>query len=52
MNTGGWIVMGLSISFFTGLFVWCIYKVFAVGKAKKMHGFEIEPPDVKAEHKQ
>ena len=48
MNTGGWIIMLLSVGSVTVLFAWCIYKVLATpGETEHMHGFEIETPDEK-----
>lgn len=47
MTTGGIIIMISSVSVVTGLFVWCVYKVFTVKEnpTPKMHGFEQETPD-------
>lgn len=51
MTTGGWITMLISVGFVTGLFTWCIYKVMTTSdETEKMHGFEFETPDEKAEH--
>ena len=51
MNTGGWIIMGLSVGTVCVLFVWCIFKVLTTpGETEHMHGFEIETPDEKENH--
>ena len=48
MNSGGWLIMLLSVGTVSLLFVWCIYKVLSTpGEAGHMHGFEIETPDEK-----
>lgn len=48
MTTGGWIIMLISVSTVTLLFVWCIIKVLrSPGEETKMHGFEFETPDEK-----
>lgn len=48
MNTGGWIIMGLSVGTVSLLFVWCIYRVLTTpGETEHMHGFEMETPDEK-----
>ena len=48
MNTGGWIIMALSVGTVSTLFCWCIWKVLTTpGEAEHMHGFEIETPDEK-----
>jgi len=50
MNTGGWLVMLLSVGGVTLLFVWCIWKVFTTkGETEHIHGFEVEPPKAKNE---
>lgn len=50
MNTGGWIIMLLSVGTVTALFGWCIYRVLkSPEQASHLHGFEIETPDEKAE---
>lgn len=46
MTIGGWIIMTLSISFVTGLFIWCLYKVLSTpGETEHMHGFDMDTPD-------
>jgi hypothetical protein len=48
MNTGGWIIMSLSVGTVSVLFTWCIWKVLTTpGETEHMHGFEIETPDEK-----
>lgn len=48
MTLGGWIIMVLSVGSVTSLFSWCIYKVLVTPEEEeKIHGFEIEPPDIK-----
>ena len=48
MNTGGWIIMLLSVGTVSTLFTWCIYKVITTpGETEHLHGFEIETPDEK-----
>lgn len=43
--------MLISVGFVTTLFTWCIFKVMTTSeKTEKMHGFEFETPDEKAEH--
>lgn len=50
MTIGGWIIMALSVGSVTGLFAWCLYKVFTTpGESEKIHGFEFETPDEKSE---
>jgi|AP86_3_1055499.scaffolds.fasta_scaffold00060_11 hypothetical protein len=50
MNTGGWIIMLLSVGTVSTLFAWCIYKVLSTpGESEHLHGFEIETPDEKAD---
>ena len=50
MTAGGWINLLLSVGFVTTLFTWCIYKVVTTpDEPEKMHGFEFETPDEKAE---
>lgn len=47
MTTGGWIILIISVSTVTLLFSWCIYQVLTLpGETEKIHGFEVEPPDV------
>lgn len=39
MNSGGWIIMILSVGTVTALFSWCIWKVLSdPGKASHLHG--------------
>jgi len=46
MNTGGWIILIVSVSTVSALFAWCIYKVLTLpGESEKMHGFEIGTGD-------
>lgn len=54
MNTGGWIILSLSLGTVTLLFVWCIWKVLSTpGETEHIHGFEMETPDEKvSRHKQ
>lgn len=48
MTIGGWIVLILSVSSVTVLFVWCIWKVLSIPEeTEKLHGFEFETPDQK-----
>ena len=48
MNSGGWIIMLLSVGTVSLLFIWCVYKVLTTpGEAERMHGFELETPDEK-----
>lgn len=50
MTTGGWIIMFLSVSTVTVLFIWCIWKVLRTpGEPEKMHGFEFQTPDEKTD---
>lgn len=50
MNTGGWIIMLLSVGTVTALFAWCIYRVLkAPDETTRLHGFEMETPDEKAQ---
>ena len=50
MSMGGWIIMCLSVGGVTALFAWCIAKVMTTpGEADRVHGFDIETPDEKAE---
>jgi hypothetical protein len=52
MNTGGWIIMILSVGTVSLLFGWCIWKVLKTpGEASHMHGFELETPDEKQSHR-
>ena len=48
MNTGGWIIMVLSVGGVTCLLSWCIYKVFAIPKSvEHLHSTaDVEPPDI------
>jgi hypothetical protein len=48
MTLGGWIIMIISVGTVSTLFSWCLYKVLTTPEEKKrIHGFEIETPDVK-----
>lgn len=50
MTLGGWITMLLSVGSVTTLFVWCIWKVVTTpAESEKVHGFEFETPDERAE---
>ena len=50
MTSGGWINMIISVGSVTALFAWCVYKVATTPeKVEKLHGFEFEPPDIKAQ---
>ncbi|MDP0498953.1 MAG: hypothetical protein Q7P63_02530 [Verrucomicrobiota bacterium JB022] len=47
MDTGGWIIMTLSVTAATTLFLWCMFKVLTTpGETEHVHGFEQETPDV------
>ena len=47
MTLSGWIIMALSVSTVTVLFLWCIYKVLTIPEeTEHIHGFEQDPPDV------
>ncbi|MGC1481425.1 MAG: hypothetical protein WA771_13055 [Chthoniobacterales bacterium] len=49
MTLGGWIVMLISVSAVTTLFVWCIWKVLTTpGETERIHGTEFHPPDDEA----
>ena len=47
MNTQGWIIMILSVSFSTALLGWCLYKIFTEpGKTEHLHSqADIDPKD-------
>lgn len=49
MTIEGWIIMIISVTAVTTLFVWSISKVLRTptDEAEKMHGFEFETPDQK-----
>jgi len=50
MTFGGWINMLLSVGSVTVLFGWCVWKVLRTPEeTEKIHGFEFETPDEKAE---
>lgn len=50
MTLGGWINMILSVGAVMALFGWCVYKVISTpDETKKVHGFEFETPDERAE---
>lgn len=52
MNSGGWIIMTLSVGTVSLLFAWCVWKVLTTpGETGHIHGFEIETPDEKASHR-
>ncbi len=49
MTLGGWIMMGLSVGGVTIFFAWSIWKALTTPEeADKIHGFEMETPDIKA----
>lgn len=51
MTLGGWINLLLSVGTVVTLFVWCVRKVLKTPQeTEKIHGFEFETPDEKAEH--
>lgn len=51
MTAGGWVVLGMSVGVVVALFLWCVWKVLTTpGETERMHGFEFETPDEKAEH--
>ena len=51
MNSGGWIIMCLSIGTVVILFSWCLYKVLSTpGETEHMHGFDPDTPDKQEEH--
>lgn len=45
MNTGGWIILALSVGGVSLLFGWCIYKVMTSPEPPHIHGFADETPD-------
>lgn len=48
MTFGGWIVMAVSVSSVTGLFIWCILRVLRSPEQREhLHGFEMHTPDEK-----
>lgn len=48
MTLAGWIVMLASVGGVTALFAWSIWKVVSTkGETEHIHGFEVEPTDVK-----
>jgi len=50
VTLGGWINMLISVGAVTTLFVWCVIKVIRTPEeTKRVHGFEFETPDEKAE---
>ena len=52
MTPGGWITMLLSVGTVVTLFAWCVRKVLTTpDEPEKVHGFEFETPDEKAENK-
>ncbi len=53
MTVGGWISMCISVGAVVSLFVWCIVKVIRTpNETGKVHGFEFETPDEKAEREE
>ena len=52
MNTGGWIIMSLSLLSVSALFAWCLYKVLTTpGETDHIHGFEKDTPDMERKPK-
>ncbi len=52
MTIGGWIIMIISTSSVTLLFLWCMWMVLTIPEeSEKIHGFEFETPDEAAERK-
>ncbi len=50
MTLGGWIILLISVSCVTVLFVWCVHKVMTIpGETAHMHGVEFQTPDEKIE---
>ncbi len=50
MTAGGWIILLVSVSLVTSLFIWCVYKVFSIpGETEHLHGVEFQTPDEKTE---
>lgn len=47
MTTGGWIIMLASVSFVTGLLIWCVYRVLTTpGADEHVHATtQIDPHD-------
>lgn len=53
MTLGGWINMLISVGAVTTLFLWCVLKVIRTPEeTTKVHGFEFETPDEKAEREE
>ncbi len=53
MTFGGWIVMLASVTAVTALCAWCFYKVLKTpGETERLHAFEFETPDEKAEREE
>lgn len=51
MNTGGWIILLISVGGVTSLFVWCIWKVLTTpGESEHIHGLEMDIPDPRGQH--
>ncbi len=49
MTSSGWIIMLLSTGTVSLLFVWCIFKVLAVGnECEQVHDSEKEPPEAES----
>ena len=40
MTVGGWITFIASMAGFSGLFIWCLYKVLTAKNPNKIHGIE------------
>ena len=50
MTTAGLLVMLLSVGIVVSLFSWCIWKVLTTpNEAEKVHGMDMETPDIKAD---
>ncbi|MCC6353049.1 MAG: hypothetical protein IT577_04135 [Verrucomicrobiae bacterium] len=50
MTAGGWVVLVASVGLVVALFAWCVWKVLTTpGESERVHGFEFETPDEKAE---
>lgn len=50
MTLGGWLIMLLSVGGTTLFFLWTVAKVLRTpGETEKVHGFEVETPDEKAQ---
>jgi heme/copper-type cytochrome/quinol oxidase subunit 2 len=46
MNTGGWVMMIVSVGTVTGLLAWCVWRVRRESSPRKVHGpIDIETRD-------